>query len=130
MALTLETNVRNAMADAIDATVNAGAGTATFKFETAADAEVANFDLNNPAFDTAGAAGGNAAGQITLEGTPKQDTTAAGGTIEHFSIYDRNAAKVMEGTVQTTGGDVTITSLSVTANDTVELTSFSITVPA
>lgn len=127
MALTLETSVRNAMADAIDATVNAGAGTATFKFETAADGEVAAVNLQNPAFDAAGTGG---AGVIQLQGTPLQDTTAAGGTIEHFSIYDRNAAKVLEGVVLTTGGDVTITSLSVTANDTVELTSFTITVPA
>lgn len=127
MALTLETSVRNAMADAIDATVNTGAGTATFKFETVADAEVAAVNLQNPAFDTAGTGG---VGVIQLQGTPLQDTTAAGGTIEHFSIYDRNAAKCLEGTVLTTGGDVTISSLSVTANDTVELTSFSITVPA
>lgn len=127
MALTLETSVRNAMADAIDATVNTGAGTATFKFETAADAEVAAVNLQNPAFDAAGTGG---VGVIQLQGTPLQDTTAAGGTIEHFSIYDRNSAKCLEGTVQTTGGDVTISSLSVTANDTVELTSFSITVPA
>lgn len=124
MALTLETSVRNAMADAIDATVNTGAGTATFKFETAVDAEVAAVNLQNPAFNTA------STGTITLQGTPLQDTTAAGGTIEHFSIYDRNAAKVLEGTVQTTGGDVTISSLTVGVNDTVELTSFSINVPA
>lgn len=130
MALTLETSVRDAMADAIDATVNTGAGTATFKFETNVDAEVAAVNLQNPAFDSAGAAGGNAAGTIVLEGTPLQDTTAAGGTIEHFSIYDRNAAKVLEGTVLTTGGDVTISSLTVGVNDTVELTSFSINVPA
>src|SRR5210317_1930393 len=128
MALTLETSVRNAMADAIDATVNTGAGTATFKFETVGDAEVAAVNLQNPAFDDAGTGG---AGVIQLQGTPLQDTTAAGGTIEHFSIYDRNAAKVLEGTVASpSGGDVNITSLTVAANDTVELTSFSITVPA
>jgi len=128
MALTLETSVRNAMADAIDATVNTGAGTATFKFETVADGEVAAVNLQNPAFDDAGTGG---VGVIQLQGTPLQDTTAAGGTIEHFSIYDRNAGKVLEGTVASpSGGDVNITSLTVAANDTVELTSFSITVPA
>ena len=128
MALTLETSVRNAMADAIDATVNIGAGTATFVFETAADGEVAAVNLQNPAFDTGGTGG---AGVIQLAGTPLQDTTAAGGTIEHFSIYDRDAAKVLEGTVASpSGGDVNISSLTVAADDTVELTSFSITVPA
>lgn len=123
MALILEVVLRNVLADAIDAEVNTGVGTAELRFETSADAEVATIPLQNPAFGAA------AAGTITLQGTPIQDTTATGGTVAQFSIYDRDATKQLEGTVATSGGDINMSSLVVGANDTVELTSFSITVP-
>lgn len=123
MALILEVVLRNVLADAIDAEVNTGVGTAELRFETSADAEVATIPLQNPAFGAA------AAGTITLAGTPIQDTTATGGTVAQFSIYDRDATKQLEGTVATSGGDINMSSLVVGANDTVELTSFSITVP-
>lgn len=123
MALILEVVLRNVLADAIDAEVNTGVGTAELRFETSADAEVATIPLQNPAFGPA------AAGTITLQGTPIQDTTATGGTVAQFSIYDRDATKQLEGTVATSGGDINMSSLVVGANDTVELTSFSITVP-
>lgn len=123
MALILEVVLRNVLADAIDAEVNTGVGTAELRFETSADAEVATIPLQNPAFGPA------SAGTITLQGTPIQDTTATGGTVAQFSIYDRDATKQLEGTVATSGGDINMSSLVVGANDTVELTSFSITVP-
>jgi hypothetical protein len=123
MALVLEVVLRNVLADAIDNEINTGVGTAELRFETSADAEVATIPLQNPAF-------GNAAtGTITLQGTPIQDTTATGGTVAQFSIYDRDATKQLEGVVATSGGDINMSSLVVGANDTVELTSFSITVP-
>lgn len=123
MALVLEVALRNVLADAIDNEVNTGVGTAELRFETSADAEVATIPLQNPAFGAA------ATGTITLQGTPIQDTTATGGTVAQFSIYDRDATKQLEGTVATSGGDINMSSLVVGANDTVELTSFSITVP-
>jgi hypothetical protein len=101
-ALTLETNLRNALADAIDDLVNTGAGTANLKFETSGDAEVATINFNNPAFGAA------ATGVITLQGTPLQDSSATGGTVAQFSIYNRNGTQVLEGTV------ATLTSLTIT----------------
>lgn len=124
MALTLETPTRNALADALDALINTGAGTAQLKFETSADVAVATIDLPNPAFGAA------VAGVITLSGTPLQDTNAAGGSVAQFSIYDRGSAKVLEGTVATSGADINISSTTIGVGDTVELTSFTITVPA
>jgi hypothetical protein len=124
MALTLETGLRDDLANQIDASVNTGAGTATLVFETAADAEVATILLQNPAFGAA------VTGVITLQGTPLEDTSATAGTVAQFSIFDRDVAKQLEGVVLVAGGDINMTSLVVGAGDTVELTSFSITVPA
>jgi hypothetical protein len=124
MALTLETTLRNAIADAIDAEINTGAGTATLQFETSGDVEVATINLQNPAFGAA------AAGVITLQGTPLQDSSATGGTVAQFSIYDRDSTKQLEGTVATSGADINISSTAVGATDTVELTSLTLTVPA
>ena len=124
MALILETGLRNALADAIDVQINTGAGTAELRFETTGDVEVATEALQNPAFGAA------AAGVITCQGTPIEDTNATGGTVGQFSIYDRDGTKQLEGTVATAGADINISSTGVGAGDTVRLTSLTITVPA
>ena len=123
MALVLETVLKNVLADAIDAEINTGAGTANLKFETAVDAEVATINFQNPAFGAA------AAGVITLAGVPLSDTNATGGTGAQFSLSDRDGTKQLEGVVAVSGQDLDLSSLSVGAGDTVELTSFTITIP-
>lgn len=124
MALTLETVLRNVLADAIDNEINTGAGTATLQFEDSGDTEIATINLQNPAFGAA------AAGVITLQGVPLEDSNATGGTVAQFSIYDRDSTKQLEGTVATSGADINISNTVVAATDTVELTSLTITVPA
>ena len=124
MALTLETVLRNVLADAIDNEMNTGAGSSDMRLETSGDVEVATIVFQNPAFGTA------ATGVITLNGVPLSDTNATGGTVAQFSLYDRDGTKQLEGVVQVTGADLDLSSLSVGATDTVELTSFTITVPA
>lgn len=120
----LETGARNALADALDAYVNTGSGTATFKLETSGDVEVASFDLQNPAFGAA------ATGVITLQGTPIQDTSAAGGTVAQASLYNRDGTKVLESVAATSGQEVTVSSTTVGVGETVTLTSLTITQPA
>jgi hypothetical protein len=124
MALTLETSLRDAMANIIDDTVNIGSGTSNMQLETSGDVEVATFDFQNPAFGAA------STGVITLLGTTLTDAAATGGLVAQYSIYDRDAAKVLEGVVAVSGADLDLTSLNVGVGDTVELTSFSIEVPA
>ena len=126
MGLTLEATMQDSIADHIDDLVNTGAGTATLKFETAGDVEVASFDLQNPAFSTA------AAGLLTLQGLPLTASSVTGGTVAQFSIYDRDGAKQFEGVVTVTGGggDITIGSLTIPAAATLNLTSFALQVPA
>lgn len=124
MALTLEDAVRNACGDAIDAQI----GTAGYlEFQTGAQVEVATITFGNPAFGSA------AAGVITMSGQPLQDTNATGngGAIDAFQIFASGAVLKITGTVTATsgGGDIEMSSTTVAATDTVELT-FSITVPA
>lgn len=124
MALVLETALRDVLADAIDNELNTGASTANMKLETSGDVEVATINFQNPAF-------GNAStGVITLNGVPLEDSNATGGTVAQFSLYDRDGTKQLEGVVAVSGQDLDLSSLSVGATDTVELTSFTITVPA
>lgn len=122
--MNLETPLRNALADQIDAEINTGAGTATLQFETSGDVEVATINLQNPAFGAA------AAGVITLQGVPLSDSSATGGTVAQASIYDRDSTKQLEMTVGTSGTEIIISSTAVGATDQVDLTSLTITVPA
>lgn len=125
MALILEAALKNALADAIDDYVNAGTAP-ELVFETSADVEVATIVL-----DATNAFGNAAGGTISMTGAPKSDTSATGGVVAQFSIY-QNAGqtnKVLEGTVATSGADINISNTTVNATETVELTSFSITVP-
>lgn len=127
MALILETVLRDALANEIDNVINAGTAP-ELVFETSADAVVATIILDaTNAFTVA------SAGVITMTAQPKEDTNAVGGTVAQFSIYQnvgQGASKVLEGNVQTSGGDINLSSLAVGATDTVELTTFTITVPA
>lgn len=124
MVLTLETALRNALANEITAEMDTGAGTSNMKLETSGDVECATINFQNPSFGAA------ATGVITLLGVPLSDTSATGGTVAQFSLYNRNAAKQLEGVVAVSGQDLDLSSLSVGVGDTVELTSFTITVPA
>lgn len=124
MATTWEDGARNAIADGIDDHVNTGTGTAALKLETDADAEVAAFALANPAFGAA------SSGAIAASGTPIDDEDAAGGTVDHGSLYNRNGDKVCEGDAATSGAAITVSSTTIAAGEKVTLTSLTITVPA
>ena len=125
MALVLETAVRNAAADAIDTEIGAAG---YLEFQTGAQVEVATIAFGNPAFGSA------VVGVITMSGQPLQDTNATGNAsaINAFQIFASGAVLKITGTVTLVagGGDIEMSSLTVAATDTVELTTFSITVPA
>jgi hypothetical protein len=120
---TLETAARNAACDAIVDLIDAGSGAGTLVFETSGDVEVATLTFSDPAFGSA-ATGTATASAIT------SDTDAAGGTIAQASAYDSDSNKVIEFTCGTSGADINLSSLSITAGDTVSCSSLTITVPA
>jgi hypothetical protein len=125
MALALVDAVRTSLADALGDTIDFGSTETGGKLviETTGDVEVSLHRFSSP-FDT-----GAATGTITMDGAPKDDTTAAGGTAAQFSLFNRNNVKLMEGVVATTGEDLDLSSLVVGIGDTVSLTAFSLTVP-
>lgn len=119
----LEVVLQNILANQITTEIDTGAGVSNLQFETAADAEVATIDFQNPSFGAA------AAGVITLLGVTLSDTSATGGTTVQASIYDRDATKQLEMTVGTGGTEIIITSTVIVATEQVDLTALTLTMP-
>lgn len=126
MTLILEALLQDGLADEIDNIINGGTAP-ELVFETVGDVEVATIILNGT-----NAFGASSAGVITMTGQPLSDTNAAGGTTVQFSIYQNvsQTNKVLEGEVAVAASDINISSTVIGATDTVELTTFTLTVPA
>lgn len=120
--------VRNAMLDAVEATIGASpvlkiiAGTMP---SATADADagtvLATFTLNS---DWAGAASG---GIKTITGVPYQDTAAdASGEASHWRLLDSSGTCHLQGDVTATGGggSMTLASTSLTLSGLVQITSW------
>ncbi len=121
----LETALRDALANAIDDDVNAG-GAGEMQFETAGDVEVATIVFSATAFGAA------STGVITLAGVPLTDASATGNAspVAQASVFDGGAAKLWENTVAVSGSEIDLSSLVIAAAEAVDLTSFTVTVPA
>ncbi len=125
MAVTHPTAVRNALADLVVDKLDLGTGTSSGRlvFQTSGGAAVATLPLSNPA------AGAASSGTATFSAITS-DTNAAGGTIAKAELRDRDATAIILCAVATSGGDINISSLSVSAGDTVQATSLSYSAPA
>ncbi len=124
MALVLVTATADALADAIDVKLSAGVTQSGAKIvlETSGDVEVSLHRMEAVAF------GASSGGVISAASLPKDDTSAAGGTVAQYSWFDRQDVKMFEGEVAVSGKDLDLSSLSVGVGDTVSLTAFTITV--
>lgn len=131
MAVTHVTAIRNAIADLVVDSLDAGSGAGYMEFQTSGDSEVATLAFSDPAFDDAGSAGGNADGVATANAITS-DTSATGGTVAKAKFFDSDDAQKMACSVTATGGggDIEITSTSVGAGDTVSMSSLTYTAPA
>jgi len=125
MALVLTTVAANDLANAMTTSIDVGVTETGGKLviETSADAEISLHRFNAP--PSFGAA---AAGVISLNGLPIDDTSATAGTAAQYSIFNRNNLKQLEGEVAVSGKDLDLSSLIVGGGDTVSLTAFTITV--
>ena len=119
MAITLENNARNAACDAIAALHDAG----TLEFQTSGGVEVATVTFDATAF-------GAAVAGVATANTLTPDTDAAGGTTTQIVTKTRAEEVIMTGSVDTSASDIIIDNTSVSSGVTVDLTSFTITVPA
>ncbi len=122
---TLETAPRNAMCDALVDLIDVSPP-GSLIFETSADVEVATCVFGNPAY-------GAAAAGVAQENAIADDTSATGGLVEHASVKDGAALKIMEltCTAPAGGGDIEITGgLTIGVGATVSVSDLSITMPA
>lgn len=137
MTIRLPIATRNAMSNTMTTQVDAGAGAGLVKVYSGsqpASADVAatgtllaTFTLNDPSFGT------SAAGTITLDVSPTVTTTgAAAGDAGWFRATDSTGATVMDGSVTVTGGggDMTMSTITVSVGLTLQLTAGTITTPA
>lgn len=123
-AVTHPTAVRSALADLVVDRIDAGAGAGTLEFQTAAGVEVATLTFSDPAF-------GAAASGIATASAISSDTNATGGTIAKAVIKDSTGAEVWTCSVTATGGggDIQLSSVVISAGQTVSMTSLTYTAP-
>lgn len=134
MTLTLATAVRNALADLLADSVDAGSGAGTIQIRsgtrpadpntTATGTLLATVTLIDPAFGSA------SSGACTLS-NPAAVTAVATGTATWFRALDSDANAKFDGRVTATGGggDLTLTSTSITSGQSVDITGGTLTQP-
>lgn len=124
MSVVYSTAVKTARMQAVIDQIDAGAGAGTIEIGTTGMASVlAVLTLADPS-------GTAASGVITLDFDPDiSDTSAnASGTAAEARIKDSNGTVVISGlTVGTSGADINLDSVSITAGQTVTLTTGTIT---
>lgn len=134
MAWELAATTRNAGLDAIVDLVDGGSGAGKMQIRTGSKPGVGNaasgtllvtVTFADPAFGSA------SSGSATLT-DPASVNAVASGTAGHVRILDSANNVVMDGTVTSTGGggDVTLSSTSITSGLPVDITGGSLTLPA
>lgn len=123
MAVTHPTAVRITIADLVVDGIDAGAGAGTLEFQTAGSVEVATLTFSDPAF---GAANGSA---VATASAITSDTSATGGTITKAVLQDSDGVDKILCSVTATGGggDIELSSVVVSAGQTVSVSSLTYT---
>lgn len=126
MALVHTTTIRNGLADLVVDAIDQGAGagkvqiTKTNNDYTGVNL-LAEVTLADPAFGAA------ASGTAAMAGAPKEDSSANNtGTAVQFRVVDSTDTEIFKGTVTATGGggDMELSSTSITSGDAVRINSF------
>ncbi len=131
MAIALDTTTRNNRLDEITATMDAGTGAATLTIydgtRPATGAAVttqnvlATLTFSDPAFPAA------AAGTMTANAITDDSSADATGTASWFRVEDSDSNFVLDGDVGTSGSDLNLNSVAITAGVTVSISSFVLT---
>ena len=126
--------MRNAMLDAITAEIDAGAGAGTLGIYDGAqpadaDTAIGAQTLLAELVMTDPSAAGAAAGVWTASAIADDASADATGTAAWFRIEDSDGNAVLDGDITVTagGGDIELDSLSITAGQTVSISSLTIT---
>lgn len=116
---TLSNTHRSLLADTLVDLLDGG----NILFETSGAAEVATVTFGTPAF-------GAASNGVATANAITPDADAAGGTIDHALIRTSASATVLTCTCSTSSGDFVLSSLTLGAGDTLDISSLTITMPA
>ena len=128
MAVQLSTTVRNARLDAVETAIGTGPILRVRTGAPPADCAAADsgsvlVSISLPSDWASAASGGSKAFVV-----PQSGTASGTGTAAHFRIYDSGGSTChMQGTVATSGADLTIDNASVTSGQTVTLSSLTLT---
>jgi len=126
MAVTHPTAVRQGITNFVVDQLDEGTPPGTLVFQTSGDVEVATLTFSNPAF---GSADGSA---IATASAITSDTDATGGTIAKARLKNQAGTDKIICSVTATGGggDITLSSVVISAAQTVSLTSLTYAAPA
>jgi len=136
MAIRLPAASRNAAADAVVDRADGGSGAGTIQIRTgtqpaSADSPASGIllvtvALSDPAFGPA------SNGSANLAGVPLSAVAVADGTAGWFRMLDGDGNTVLDGSVSATGGggDLQLSTTTITTGLTVEITSGTVTMPA
>lgn len=135
MATRISTAARNAMASAVADLLDGGSGAGYIELRTgsqpanpgtsASGTLLATLTLSDPAF------GSPSTGVVTAAAITGDASADATGTAGWFRAYDSSDAAVIDGSVSGSGGggDMILSSTSIVAGGTVDITSWTITAP-
>ena len=125
MAVTHPDAVRTVLADAVVDLIDAGATAGTLIFQTSGDAEVATLTFTDPAF-------GDAETGVATAAAITSDTDATGGTIAKARAKDSNGVEVFACSVTASGGggDIQLSSVVISAGQTVSVSALTYGAPA
>lgn len=131
MALAYATTLRNARLDAVDDDVNGGGGAGFLRIYDgtrpasggAATTLLAELALSATAFGAA------ASGVLTANGITADSSANAGAPTNAtwFRLVDNAGVFVVDGDVAASGSDLNLSSIAITAGDSVSVSAFSIT---
>jgi len=121
MAVTHHADTRNAIADAVLAAIDTGAGFATIELRDSGGTEVATLTCSDPA--------GTVTGAVLTFSTITNDTSATGGTAAKFAIISPTPTECVYGSVGLTGEDINMSAVVITAGWTVSITTLTYTAP-
>lgn len=129
MALSYKISTRNAMLDLVDSDIGSSGflriydGTPPANADTALSGNtlLAECDLSATAFGAA------SSGVLTANSITAEASAPASGTATFFRLVTSGGTAIVQGTVSTSGADLNLSTTSITAGDTVSITSFTIT---
>jgi hypothetical protein len=127
MAVNLQTSARNGACNGVVDLLDVGSANPAGLLRigtTAMGTILAQLNFSNPAF---GAALVGVATAASIADDTSADNT---GTAAAFDFQDRDRAGILSGSVGTSGADINLNTVSITAGDTVSITSMTVTMPA